>query len=722
MQSLFTTDTQTLATLESTFGYRSFRPLQEEIVGSIMRGQDVFVLMPTGGGKSLCYQLPALLRDGVTVVVSPLIALMKDQVDALQALGVAATYINSSLDSAEASRRQVALTRGLVKLVYVAPERLMMPGFLRLLESVPLAGFAIDEAHCISEWGHDFRPEYRELRRLRELFPAVPLAAFTATATVRVQADIKAQLGLERAACFQGSFNRPNLFYDVRAKKRAYDEVVAYVRAHPESSGIIYCASRASTENLAGRLRLDGFNAAAYHAGLEPEDRRDRQEAFSRDDVRIMVATIAFGMGIDKPDVRFVIHYDLPKSLEGYYQESGRAGRDGEPSDCILFYSYGDVIKQKRFADEKPPAERKVALWQLQQMIDWADSTTCRRIALLAYFDEIFPGQAGPCCDVCRSPVPEEDTTVPAQMFLSCIKRTGERFGAAYVIQVLRGSREQRILSLGHDRLSTYGIGKERSEDDWRHLSRELIRCGYVRQDEEAFNALKVTELGRKVLFEGQPVRMVARRKAASAPELADEQPYPDLFERLRALRKRLADERSLPPYVIFHDGTLKHLAASLPVSSEQMLRVPGVGERKLLDYGTAFLSEIAAYVQETGAQPAPLTPTVPARRQTKGGLGDTIRHTVQLFQSGQSISEICESRKLRQTTVEEHLAAALEAGEDVEIDRLVNAEKRRAIEVAMDELGDVYLAPVRERLGEGYTYGELSLVRARRRAAVRQG
>jgi len=719
---LFTTDTQTLATLESTFGYRSFRPLQEEIVGSIMRRQDVFVLMPTGGGKSLCYQLPALLQDGVTVVVSPLIALMKDQVDALQALGVAATYINSSLDSAEASRRQAALTRGLVKLVYVAPERLMMPGFLRLLESVPLAGFAIDEAHCISEWGHDFRPEYRELRRLRDLFPTVPLAAFTATATVRVQADIKAQLGLERADCFQGSFNRPNLFYDVRPKKRAYDEVAAYVRAHPDSSGIIYCASRAGTENVAGRLRLDGFNAAAYHAGLEPEDRRGRQEAFSRDDVRIMVATIAFGMGIDKPDVRFVIHYDLPKSLEGYYQESGRAGRDGEPSDCILFYSYGDVIKQKRFADEKPPAERKVALWQLQQMIDWADSTTCRRIALLAYFDELFPGQAGSCCDICRSPVPEEDTTVPAQMFLSCIKRTGERFGAAYVIQVLRGSREQRILSQGHDRLSTYGIGKERSEDDWRHLSRELIRCGYVRQDEDAFNALKVTELGRKVLFEGQPVRMVARRKAASALELADEHPYPDLFERLRALRKRLADERSLPPYVVFLDRTLKHLAASLPATSDQMLRIPGVGERKLLDYGAAFLSEIDSYVQETKVQPAPLTPAVAPRRPARGGLGDTMRQTMQLFQSGQSMSEICETRRLKQTTVEEHLATALEAGEGVEIDRLVSPEKRRAIEVAMDELGDDYLAPLRERLGEEYTYGELKMVRAMRRMAVKQG
>jgi len=718
----FTTDTETLSTLESTFGYRSFRPLQEEIVGSIMRRQDVFVLMPTGGGKSLCYQLPALLQDGVTVVVSPLIALMKDQVDALQALGVAATYINSSLDSAEANRRQVAMTRGLVKLVYVAPERLMMPGFLRLLETAQVAGFAIDEAHCISEWGHDFRPEYRELRQLRQLFPGVPLAAFTATATVRVQADIKAQLGLERAACFQGSFNRPNLFYDVRPKKRAYDEVAAYVRAHAGSSGIIYCASRAGTENLTEKLRLDGFNAAAYHAGLRPEERRGRQEAFSRDDVRIMVATIAFGMGIDKPDVRFVIHYDLPKSLEGYYQESGRAGRDGEPSDCLLFYSYADEIKQKRFADEKPPAERKVALWQLQQMIDWADSTTCRRIALLAYFDETFPGQDGPCCDICRSPVPEEDTTVPAQMFLSCIKRTGERFGAAYVIQVLRGSREQRILSLGHDRLSTYGIGKERSEDDWRHLSRELIRCGYVRQDEEAYNALKVTELGRKVLFEGEQVRMVARRKATSAPAPAEEHPYPDLFERLRALRKRLADERSLPPYVVFHDSVLKHLAASLPATPDQMLRIPGVGERKLVDYGGTFLSEIADYVQETGVQAAPLGPTAPARRPTRDGLGDTIRHTVQLFQSGKSVAAICDTRRLKRSTVEEHLAAALEAGEDVEIDRLVSAEKRRVIEAAMDELGDDYLGPVRERLGEEYTYWELKAVRAMRRTAVKQG
>ncbi len=389
------------ACLKATFGYTSFRPLQEDIVRSILAGRDVFVLMPTGGGKSLCYQLPALLLDGMTVVVSPLIALMKDQVDSLEALGVSATYVNSSLDASEIGRRQAAVARGEVKLLYVAPERLMMPGFLRLLAATGVAFFAIDEAHCISEWGHDFRPEYRELARLRALFPGTALGAFTATATTRVQADIRAQLGLQSAASFRGSFNRPNLFYEVRPKHDAYGQLVRYLRGRDRSSGIVYCQSRARTEQLAAQLSADGFAAVAYHAGLESEERRGRQDAFIKDDVQIVVATIAFGMGIDKPDVRFVVHYDLPKNLEGFYQESGRAGRDGEPADCILFYGPGDAVKHRHFIDEKPSAiERQVALRQLRQMDEWAAGTTCRRRALLAYFDESFDGQAGPCCDV----------------------------------------------------------------------------------------------------------------------------------------------------------------------------------------------------------------------------------------------------------------------------------------------------------------------------------
>jgi ATP-dependent DNA helicase RecQ len=711
-------DAQILACLRSTFGYTSFRPFQHEIVRSILGGQDVFVLMPTGGGKSLCYQLPALLLDGLTVVVSPLIALMKDQVDSLQALGIAATYINSSLDSSEIGRRQASVARGDVKLLYVAPERLMMPGFLHLLGTIPVALFAIDEAHCISEWGHDFRPEYRELTRLRALFPSTTLGAFTATATSRVQSDIKTQLGLENAASFRGSFNRSNLFYEVRPKRDAYAQLVAYLRARGPASGIIYCQSRARTESLAAQLRADGFAADAYHAGLENEERRRRQDAFTRDDTQIIVATIAFGMGIDKPDVRFVVHYDLPKNLEGYYQESGRAGRDGEPSDCILFYSPGDAIKHRHFIDEKPSArERQVALRQLRQMDDWAASTTCRRRALLAYFDERFDGQAGPCCDVCRAPASDVDDTVPAQMFLSCVKRTGERFGSAHVIAVLRGSRAERILRLGHDKLSTYGIGRERSVEEWRHLAHELLRLGYIRQDEDEFNAVKLTERGLRVLLKREPVTIAAPRIAASTSDPSATQPHVELFERLRALRKRLADERGVPPYVIFHDTTLREIAAALPRDRRQLLRIPGVGERKMLDYGDAFLSCVADYVGEFGATPAtpiaPLPTGAGRPRQREGGLTPTVLTSLRLFEEGRSVDEIAVLRELTPRTIEEHLVAALEAGERVEIGRLVDDEKRQAIEAAIVEVGPERLKPIAERLGSEYSYGEIALVRA---------
>lgn len=709
-------DPDILASLKSTFGYTSFRPLQEDIVRSVLAGRDVFVLMPTGGGKSLCYQLPALLLDGMTVVVSPLIALMKDQVDGLEALGVAATYINSSLDSAEVGRRQASVARGEVKLLYVAPERLMMPGFLHLLEATNVAFVAIDEAHCISEWGHDFRPEYRELARLRGIFPRTTLGAFTATATTRVQTDIKSQLGLQKAASFRGSFNRPNLFYDVRPKPGAYDQLVRYLRERGPSSGIIYCQTRARTEQIAKQLSSDGFSAVAYHAGLENDERQRRQDRFIKDDVPIIVATIAFGMGIDKPDVRFVVHYDLPKNLEGYYQESGRAGRDGEPSDCILFYGPGDAVKHRHFIDEKPTEiERQVALRQLRQMDDWAAGATCRRRALLAYFDEPFDRQDGPCCDLCRSPSVEEDFTVPTQMLLSCIVRTGERFGVAHLTAVLRGSRNERILRLGHDKLSTHGIGRDRSETEWRHLIRELIRKGYLRQAEEEFSAIKLTETGRAALFRRELVILAAPRLITAAVETSVPSPRADLFEQLRALRKQLADERGVPPYVIFHDAALRQMASELPTSRSEMLRVQGVGERKARDYGEAFLACIGAYAEETGARPEAALPlaTPRPRRSGDGGPSATILRTLELFNEGQSVEEIAASRGLTARTIEGHLGEAIEAGESVDLDRLIPADKRQAIEAVIDRVGAQYLKPILEQLGEGFTYGEITLVRA---------
>jgi ATP-dependent DNA helicase RecQ len=722
MNPLPVSDQAVLAALRSTFGYASFRPLQEEIVHASLDGRDVFVLMPTGGGKSLCYQLPALLIDGITVVVSPLIALMKDQVDALRALGVAATFVNSSLDPAEVGRRQASIARGEVKLLYVAPERLMLPGFLRLLEAARVARIAVDEAHCISEWGHDFRPEYRELRRLRDAFPDVPLGAYTATATKRVQVDIIAQLGLRAPSTFRRSFNRPNLYYEVRPKRNAEEQLLAYLRGRHDASGIIYCQSRSGADALAQRLTRHGFSATSYHAGLEADDRRERQEAFIRDDVRIVVATIAFGMGIDKPDVRFVVHYDLPKNLEGYYQESGRAGRDGDSADCILFYSAGDAIKQRHFIDEKPTeAERRVAREQLRRMGDWAESATCRRRLLLAYFDETFEGQEAPCCDVCDAPSELLDFTEPARMFMSCAKRTGERFGSGHLIDVLRGSQAEKVLRNRHDRVSTYGIGRDRSVDEWRHLFQQLRHAGYVAVDEERFGAVVVTAKGRGALLGTETVLLAAPRRevrAAAADSLLGDAAA--LFERLRALRKQLADERRVPPYVVFSDATLRQLAAERPRTPVQLLRINGIGERKAADYGGAFLGLIAEFAPRSENGPVTALPT-PPRRKRADDVGESARLTLAMFQEGQSLEEIVGARRLAPSTIEGHLAEAIEAGEGIDLTRLIpDTARRRAIEQAIARCGDALLAPIRTYLGEDYSYAEIRFVRAAlRRPAV---
>ncbi len=717
---------QIAATLQSTFGYRSFRPLQEEIVHAILDRQDVFVLMPTGGGKSLCYQLPALLLDGLTVVVSPLIALMKDQVDALQALGVPATFINSSLDSTEAGERQAAVARGDIKLLYVAPERLVLPGFLHLLRHRGVTMFAIDEAHCVSEWGHDFRPEYRELRQLRDQFPDAIFSAFTATATPRVQQDIRDQLGLERASGFQGSFNRPNLYYEVRPKQAAYQQLLDYIHSRKGASGIIYCQTRASTEDLADRLRGDGINAAAYHGGMDGKQRQRVQEAFVRDNVQIIVATIAFGMGIDKPDVRFVVHYDLPKNLEGYYQESGRAGRDGDPADCILFFTYGDVGKHLHFIDDKPTeALRDAARQQLRQMTDWAESTTCRRKALLGYFDEVWDGVQDPCCDVCRNPVDEVDYTVAAQMFLSCVKRTGERFGAAYVIDVLRGSTAERIMKFGHNRLSTWGIGKDRSKEEWNYIVRGIVRNGFARQAPEEYNAVKITNEGYQLLFKGEKLLLPAapvrgsRRTATDAGDIA--QPHPDLFNELRQLRKQLADRRGVPPYVIFPDTTLRQMAAQLPGDVGQLLSISGVGQRKAQEFGDDFLAAIGEYAMRTGAAPAklPMNPIASVvRAGRRKSLSDTARQTLDLFDRGLSIADIARERGLSDITVEGHLEDAIRSGADVDLDRLVSPSRRLEIEAAIEEVGAELLKPIRDALGEEFTYAEIRFTRAAHEAS----
>jgi ATP-dependent DNA helicase RecQ len=601
-------ETAWLACLKRYFGFTSFRPLQREIIQATMAGRDVFALLPTGGGKSLCFQLPALMRPGLTVVVSPLIALMKDQVDAMQSAGIAATFLNSSLDSGEARKRLAGLHRNEYRMLYVAPERLMLAGLLENLKTWNVNLIAIDEAHCISEWGHDFRPEYRQLSQLRALFPSTPLMALTATATTRVREDIVKQSQLRDPECFVASFNRPNLTYRVIAKAKASSQVLAFLKTRPRESGIIYCHSRKGAEGLAMKLREYHISALPYHAGLSPEDRSKNQELFLRDEVRIICATIAFGMGINKPNVRFVIHYDLPKNIEGYYQETGRAGRDGLPSECLLLFSPGDVVKQQRFIDEKQPDEQVIARQQLQQIVHYADSSACRRVELLRYFGETFEAAQCGGCDNCLKPRDTFDGTLAAQKFLSCIYRIHQKSGFStglnHVVEVLTGGESEKIQRWGHDKISTYGIGKEHSRPHWQAIGRELIRLGYVTQDAAKFNILELTPEGREALRARKPIVLTVpmlapaaaeKNRAPRSGEIACEE---ELFERLRQLRKKLADERNVPAYIVFSDVALRQMARLYPANDEQFTRISGVGEKKLAEFGKYFLGEIASHLE----------------------------------------------------------------------------------------------------------------------------
>lgn len=606
-------------TLKHRFGFDQFRPGQEAIVRDAQDGRDLLAIMPTGGGKSLCFQLPALLGKGVTLVVSPLIALMQDQVRLLDGMGIAATFLNSSLDGAETAQRQRALLDGRIKLLYVAPERLLMPEFLdgflaQLRERVGLTALVVDEAHCVSEWGHDFRPEYRQLAAVRERCGQLPCWAFTATATERVRRDIVAQLALHDPAVHVSSFNRPNLYYAVRHKDRnSYRELLE--QARKGESGIIYCLSRKRVEELAERLNADGVDALPYHAGLPANTRRDHQDRYIRDDVQVMVATIAFGMGINKPDVRWVVHYDLPRTIEGYYQEAGRAGRDGEPARCTLYFGPGDIrtteflIQQKIHPETGEPLEeeQRIARQQLRQVLDYAESGECRRRVQLRYFGESFDPPCG-ACDNCCEPRRLVERTVEAQQLLSCIARLaqrGQRYGGAYVIDVLRGADTEKIRRNGHEDLSTYGIGKELSQDDWRAVLRSLLHQGLVEETQDGYPVLRLNLDSRAVLRGERRVDVVApppkpatvrksRRGAdADTPTLpADEA----LFEELRSLRKQLATEAGVPPYVVFTDASLRAMARQRPQTLNDFARVSGVGDRKLAQYGDVFTALIREY------------------------------------------------------------------------------------------------------------------------------
>ncbi len=588
-------------TLRQVFGLHQFRPLQREIIERLVAGEDAFVLMPTGGGKSLCYQLPALLRTGVALVVSPLISLMKDQVDALEANGVAAAFYNSALGADKARQVLAKLHAGELDLLYVAPERLMNPAFIERLGEIPLALIAVDEAHCVSQWGHDFRPEYAQLGGLRDTFAGVPLIALTATADPHTRADIIQVLGLGHAREFVSSFDRPNIRYTVLEKHRPMDQLKRFLQTRAGESGIVYALSRKRTEEIATQLELSGLSAAAYHAGLAADRRRQVQEQFIRDDLKIVVATVAFGMGIDKPDVRFVVHYDLPKHIEGYYQETGRAGRDGLAAEALLLFGAQDVVTARRLIDgNQNPEQRRIEAHKLQAMIGLAESLTCRRRVLLGYFGERLDEDCGNC-DVCLNPPATFDASVEAQKALSCVYRVGERFGVKHVVDVLRGADTERMRSLGHDRLSTYGIGEDLGEAEWTSILRQLIHLGLLEQDIANYSVLKLTAIARPVL-RGERTLTLARprikeKRRRPAKAARDLEPGDrELFEALRELRKRLADAQGVPPYVIFGDATLTQMSRDKPRTDEEMLEINGIGQVKLERYGAEFLDVIGTF------------------------------------------------------------------------------------------------------------------------------
>ena len=712
--------TPLLPLLKQSFGFASFRPLQEEIIRDALAGRDVFALLPTGGGKSLCFQLPALARPGLTVVVSPLIALMKDQVDALQASGVPATFLNSSLKPEESRVRLRGLHQGVFRLLYAAPERLMLSGFLDDLRRWQPKLIAIDEAHCISEWGHDFRPEYRQLAGLRDLFPEVPLMALTATATERVRADILQQLRLREPRCYVASFNRPNLTYRVQAKSRPYEQVLEFVRARPRESGIVYCQSRKTSESVAERLTEQGVAARPYHAGLTPRQRSENQELFLRDDVRVICATIAFGMGINKPNVRFVVHYDLPKNIEGYYQETGRAGRDGLPGECLLLFGAGDVVKYSQFIDEKPnPQEQKIAREQLQQITQYAESAECRRAALLDYFGEAFPEANCGGCDNCLSPRATYDGTLAAHKFLSCVYRIRERtrfnVGLNHVVEVLTGADTEKVRKWGHHQLSTYGIGAEHRRPEWQAIGRELIRQGSLRQSAERFSVLELTVQGLNILKQRLPVTLT--KSIAPLPlvthhagEIACDEA---LFERLRQLRKRLADERDVPAYIVFSDVALRQMARHYPANENEFARISGVGQRKLQEFGAVFLAEIARHLGANPRQMFADDSFAPPPPPPRSRLNDTARETLKRFRAGERIERIAGNRGLAASTIYGHLAAAIEGGEGVDLSQLVTAAEQEQIAAAFASAGIENLTAAHEWLKGKFDFGLLRLCRA---------
>jgi len=720
--------------LKETFGYDTFRPLQSEVIENVLARKDTLAVMPTGGGKSLCYQIPSLLFDGLTVVVSPLIALMKDQVEQLRAYGVPSLFLNSTLSAQEYQENMEYVRNGEVKLLYVAPETLLTQRILSLLDSVQVDCITIDEAHCISEWGHDFRPEYRQIIEVRKRFPKAVCLALTATATSRVRQDIRTTLKFSTTNEFVASFNRENLYIEVLRKGDAFGQAIDVLERYKDQSGIIYCFSRKQVDELAAYLASKKYSVRPYHAGLEDAERKKNQEAFIRDDAQIIVATIAFGMGINKPNVRFVIHFDLPKSIEGYYQEIGRAGRDGLPAHCLLLYSYSDVAKLNYFIDQKEGNEKRVAIEHLNAIVRYAeDERTCRRKPLLNYFGESYEADNCSNCDNCTSaPTPLTDITLYAQKFLSCVKRADEKFGAGHIVDILLGSKNEKVLRWEHNKLSTYGIGTELTKKQWMHIARQLLSMGYLKQEGEyhtlsltvkALESLKKRETIFGVVQEAERVRTKGKKTEIEYNSA--------LFALLRQKRKEMADEAGVPPYVIFSDKTLIEMAAYYPQSNKSMLNIAGVGQVKLEKYGDAFLDVIKPYCEkhklkevphpqpfsrgEKGVQsPSPNGKGV----RGEGELSPRSRIIAEAFNNGATVQELMEQYGFVAGTILDHLnkfilaGNKLNKGESLQALTSATPDQQQAAFAAFDELSPTYLKPVFDKLNGALSYDELKILR----------
>jgi ATP-dependent DNA helicase RecQ len=694
--------------LEKTFGYQEFRNNQADIIQTLIDGDDAFVLMPTGGGKSLCYQIPGLIRPGVAVIISPLIALMQDQVDAVRLLGINARFLNSSQSYGEQQSTIDALLEGTVDLLYIAPERLLTEQTLNLFSRLTIALFAIDEAHCVSQWGHDFRADYQKLFILHERFPDVPRIALTATADARTRAEIIEQLRLEQAKVFISSFDRPNICYAVHDGQQGKERLWEFIQTnHSDDAGIVYCLSRKKVEATAEWLQQQGRTALPYHAGLSAEQRLHNQQVFLREEAIIIVATIAFGMGIDKPDVRFVAHLSLPKSIEAYYQETGRAGRDGLPANAWMAYGLQDVITLRNFIETSDAHDnyKRVTLHKLNAMLGFCELTTCRRQALLEYFDEPAPNPCGNC-DNCLTPPETWDATIEAQQALSCVYRTGQRFGVNYVIDVLRGAENARILQFGHQKLSTYGLGKDISTVEWRTIFRQLITQGLLNVDFGAYGALRLDSRCKPVL-RGEKQLFLRKSRKSSKTRGTSKTIHHDLrdidqelFAALRELRLAIARQNDTPPFVIFHDAALKEMARLRPQTPEEFLQISGVGENKLNLYGHEFIALIQQY---------------PLDDSLKNSLSATVNETLALFADNHSPEEIADKRELALSTVYGHLADAIEAGV-LELDRItvLTAEDIATIQEALREhFRENKLKPVFDALEGRYDYGLLQCVLA---------